>query len=43
MEWFPSLDLRRKALEITAQLAATYRAEAPHRGQVACRHWMNWC
>ncbi len=33
MEWFPTMDLRRTALEITALLAAAYHAEAPHRGK----------
>lgn len=32
MDWFPTMDLRRKALEITTRLNATYHAAAPHRG-----------
>jgi len=33
MDWFPSMTLRRVALEITTRLQDTYHADAPHRGQ----------
>lgn len=33
MDWFPTLDLRQKALDVTARLVATYQVVGPDRGE----------